>query len=105
MPIGIDQFDDAPGETLEIQTGTNAHTILSFLAEHRDQAFTQSEIRERTGVARGSVGTTLSRLEDRGLVRHRGRYWALAEDDRLAAFAAQTAASSASTTDDYYSEG
>ena len=46
----------------------------------------------------------LSRLEERGLVRHRGRYWAIAEDDRLASYAAQVNASSASTTDDYYSE-
>jgi hypothetical protein len=44
------------------------------------------------------------RIEDRGLVRHRGRYWAIAEDDRLASYAAQMGASSSSTTDDYYGE-
>jgi hypothetical protein len=32
----------------------------------------------------GSVGPTLQRLEDRELVRHKGSYWAIARDDRLA---------------------
>jgi predicted transcriptional regulator of viral defense system len=105
MPISIDHFDDGPDETLDIREGTNQQTILSFLAENSQQAFTQTEIRDATGVAGGSVGTTLSRLEDRGLVRHRGRYWAVAEDDRLASYAAQTGASSSSTTDDYYGDG
>ena len=67
-------------------------------------SMTQTEIHEVTEIKRGSVGAVLSRLEDRGLVRHRGRYWAIGEDDRLASYAAQTQASSASTTDDYYGE-
>ena len=102
MPISIDQFDDGPDEALEIRDGTNQYEILRFLATNDEQAFTQSEIHEATDVPRGSVGVVLSRLEDRGLVRHRGRYWAVAADDRLASFAAQRGASSASTTDDYY---
>ena len=102
MPIGIDAFDDEPDAALDVAPGTQPYRVLAFLAEHDDQAFTQTEIHERTEIKRGSVGAVLSRLEDRGLVRHRGRYWAIAEDDRLASFAAQQAASSASTTDDYY---
>lgn len=102
MPISIDQFDDDPAGALDLEPGTHPYRILQFLAEHDDQAFTQTELHERLGIKRGSVGATLSRLDDRGLVRHRGRYWAVAEDDRLAAYAAQTQASSTSTTDDYY---
>jgi len=102
MPISIDRFDEEPTDMLDLQEGTNPYRILRFLAGHDDQAFTQTEIHEATGITRGSVGATLSRLEDRGLVRHRGRYWAVAADDRLASFAAQTKASSTSTTDDYY---
>ena len=102
MPISIDNFEDVPGGALDIQEGTQPHRILQFLAQHDTQAFTQTEIHEATDIKRGSVGAVLSRLEDRGLVRHRGRYWAIAEDDRLASYAAQTQASSASTTDDYY---
>lgn len=104
MPISIDRFEEGPTDTLEIQEGTQPHRILLFLAEHSDEAFTQTEIHEATGIKRGSVGAVLSRLEDRGLVRHRGRYWAIAEDDRLASYAAQHGASSASTNDDYYGE-
>lgn len=105
MPINIDQLDEEPSEVLSLKEGTHPSRILTFLAENDDQAFTQTEIHEATGIKRGSVGAALSRLEDRGLVRHRGRYWAIGEDDRLASYAAQTKASSASTTDDYYDEG
>jgi len=102
MPINIDQFDDQPDDALDIEEGSQPHLVLMFLADHDDQAFTQSEIHEETEIPRGSVGVVLSRLEQRGLVRHRGRYWAIAEDDRLASYAAQQGASSVSTTDDYY---
>lgn len=104
MPISINHFDDEPEDVLDIQEGTQPYRILQFLAVRDDKAFTQTEIHEATGIKRGSVGAALSRLEDRGLVRHRGRYWAIAKDDRLASYAAQTKASSASTNDDYYGE-
>ncbi|WP_152041155.1 helix-turn-helix transcriptional regulator [Salinigranum salinum] len=104
MPINIDRFDEEPTEVLDLQEGTQPYQILQFLAEHNDKAFTQTEIHEATDINRGSVGAVLSRLEDRGLIRHRGRYWAIGEDDRLASYAAQTQASSASTNDDYYGE-
>ena len=104
MPISIDRFEDEPDGVLELEAGTQPYTVLSFLAENDAQAFTQGEIHEATDIPRGSVGVVLSRLEDRGLVRHRGRYWTTAEDDRLAALAAQHGASSTSTTDDYYGD-
>lgn len=102
VPIRIDDFEDQPDAALDLQEGTQPYRILAFLADHEEQAFTQSDLHEATGITRGSVGAVLSRLEDRGLVRHRGRYWAIGEDDRLAAFAAQAGASSTSATDDYY---
>jgi predicted transcriptional regulator of viral defense system len=104
VPISIDEFDDDPPSVLDIQEGSQPHRILAFLAAHDEQAFTQTELHDATGINRSSVGVVLSRLEDRGLVRHRGRYWAIGDDDRLASYAAQTRASSASTTDDYYGE-
>jgi predicted transcriptional regulator of viral defense system len=102
MPISIDRFDEEPSDALDVREGTHPYRILQFLATHDEQAYTQTEIHEATGIKRGSVGAALSRLEDRGLVRHRGRYWAIAADDRLASYAAQSGASSESTTDDYY---
>lgn len=104
MPIGIDRFDEDPEDLLDVREGTQPHRVLVFLATNDGKAFTQTEIHEATGIKRGSVGAVLSRLEERGLVRHRGRYWAIGEDDRLASYAAQHAASSESTTDDYYGE-
>ena len=104
MPINIDQFEKDPEDILDFEQGTQPYTILTFLAANSEQAFTQTEIHEATDIPRGSVGVVLSRLEERGLVRHRGRYWAIAEDERLASYAAQQAASSSSTTDDYYGE-
>lgn len=104
MPIGIDRFEEGPPEVLDLKPGTQPHRVLGFLAENDEQAFTQTEIHEGTGIKRESVGAVLTRLEERGLVRHRGRYWAVGEDDRVAAYAAQTQASSVSTGDDYYGE-
>lgn len=89
MAVPFDSYDPSSGR-LDLSDGTNAHAILSFLAENPDIGFTPKEIHEQTGVARGSVGTTLSRLEEHGLVRHKGEYWAAAEDDRLGAAAAMT---------------
>ena len=104
MPISRDRFEDEPGAVLDVAEGTQPHTVLQFLSAHDDKAFTQTEIHERTDVPRSSVGVVLSRLEDRGLVQHRGRYWAISDDDRLAGLAAQQGASAVSTTDDYYAE-
>jgi len=104
MPIEIDQFENEPEEVLDLEKGTQPYTILNFLAKNDDKAFTQKEIHEATDIKRGSVGAVLSRLEDRGLVRHKGKYWTVEEDDRLVSAAAQEAAGSTSTGDDYYGE-
>lgn len=104
MPISIDEFDAGDDGVLEFGEGTQPRQILAFLAEHPDEAFTQSEISEQTGITRGSVGGVLSRLEDRGLVRHKGRYWSIGDDDRIAAFAAQIQASAESVDDGGYYE-
>lgn len=104
VPINIDRFEEEPADVLDLQEGTQPYRILQFLATNSEQAFTQTEIHEATDIKRGSVGAVLSRLEDRGLVRHRGRYWAIAEDDRLASYVAQMQASPSSTSDDYYGE-
>lgn len=87
MPIDIETFEAAPEDHLRDTGETNADRVMWFLAAHPDQAFTQSEIRDATEVKTGSISVVLSRLEDRGLVRHRGHYWALGEVDDVAAYA------------------
>jgi len=84
VPIDIERFEQAPTESLRAEGLTNAEEILDFLASSPDTAFTPKEIHEATGVARGSVGVVLSRLEKRGLVRHRGSYWAIEPDEEVA---------------------
>lgn len=104
MPINADQLDDGPEELFTFGEGTQPYRILQFLFDHADQAYTQTEIHEETGINRSSVGVVLSRLEDRDLVKHRGKYWTVADDSRLGAFASQQAASSDTVSDDYYGE-
>lgn len=86
MPIDIEAFESSPPDRLEDNGETNADRVMGFLATHPDQAFTQSEIREATDVKAGSISVVLSRLDDRGLVRHKGTYWALGETDEVASY-------------------
>ena len=86
MPIDIDAFESSSEDRLQHSGETNAARVIHFLAANPDQAFTQSEIREETDVKAGSISVVLSRLEDRGLVRHKGTYWALGEADEIAAY-------------------
>lgn len=77
MPVEFDEHEPTSGDLdWAVDPGSNAHVILSFLAEHPETGFTPKEIHERTEIPRGSVGTTLRRLEERGLVRHKEPYWA-----------------------------
>ena len=104
MPITIDEFESQPGSLLSLDRDTQAYRVLEFLYVNSDSAFTSKEIREETGLKKGSIGVVLSRLEDQGLVRHKGKYWAVIEDDRLASITAMTEGSSASVDDDYFGE-
>ena len=87
MPIDIETFESSPEDRLQHSGETNADRVMRFLATHPEQAFTQSEIRDATDVKAGSISVVLSRLENRGLVRHKGNYWALGEVDDVAAYA------------------
>lgn len=83
MPISKDRFEEIGGERDEgdLTPGTNAAKILTFLRNHPDKAFTQSEIADETEVKTGSVGPTLVRLRERGRVDHRGNYWRVSSHD------------------------
>lgn len=88
MPVDFEAYVPDDGGQPRIVEGTNAHVILQFLAERPGLGFTPKEIAEATDVPRGSVGTTLARLEEDDLVRHKEPYWSVREDDRLGAYAA-----------------
>jgi len=78
MPIDIDRFKSAPKDELRKQRKPNAEVLLSFLATSSNQAYTPKEVSEETEIPPEKIGVVLSQLEARGVVRHRGDYWAIA---------------------------
>jgi hypothetical protein len=79
MPIEIDEFDERSPE--ELGDGpTQPELVVRFLAANAEQAFRPVEIARETGVGRNSINAVLARLEERGLVRHKGNYWAITDD-------------------------
>ncbi|AEN05751.1 helix-turn-helix domain-containing protein [Halolamina sp.] len=77
MPIDIETFE----QNSEFDNGqTNAERILRFLARNNDRAFERNEIAEATGMNPNTVSAVLSRLKERGFVRHKPPYWAIADD-------------------------
>lgn len=87
MPVSFDSYDEDVGR-MDLSEGSNAHAVLSFLAETPEKGFTPEEIHEGTGIPYGSVGPTLQRLAKRDLVRHKAPYWAIGEERELAYYSA-----------------
>ena len=76
MPVRIEEF-----ETGELPSGPSVpEQVLAYLFTNRDRAFTRSEIASGTEEDPNTVGTALSRLKQRNLVRHKGEYWAITAD-------------------------
>lgn len=106
MPVDFEEYAPDDGR-IDLTERTNAHTLLSFLIEHPGVGFTPAELHEQTDVPRGSINPTLARLERGGLVRHKGDYWAAADDDRLVAASAAVLgleAVHAAHSDDWYAQ-
>lgn len=80
MPVRIEEF-----ETGELPSSPSVpEQVLVYLYTNRDKAFTRSEIATGIGADPNTVGTALSRLKQRDLVRHTNEYWAIIEDlDRV----------------------
>lgn len=97
MPIDIEEFRTAPEAELEAGGPTNAEQVLAFLSTNAGSAFTPSEIQDDTDVPRGSIGVVLSRLEAKGLVDHRGEYWAIADTEDAAVTLSASATARAAT--------
>lgn len=81
VPIDIETFDRASED--ELHEPTNGEKVVRFLVRESDKAFTPAEIAERAGVKKSSISTVLRRLEDRGLVRHKGDYWAIGDEETV----------------------
>jgi len=80
MPIDIRTFEERSAERLGDGL-SQPERVLSFLAANPDKAFQPVEIARETDVPKNSINAVLSRLEERELVRHKGRYWAITDDE------------------------
>ena len=76
MPIDIDRFEDGD----DLGEPPTSKRILRFLLANDDHAYTRKEIAEAIDANPETVGTNLTRLKARNLVRHREPYWALTND-------------------------
>lgn len=82
MPINIEAFES--DETLD--DPSTGEQVVAYLAANDDKAFKRGEIAAAIDAESNAVGSALTRLKDRGLVRHRQHYWAITDDrDRLRA--------------------
>jgi predicted transcriptional regulator len=77
MPIRIDSSGE---DTPPVEPDTNAHELLSVLLDHPGMGFSPKELAELTDVPHASVHKTLSRLQEKGLVRNVDSHWAITED-------------------------
>ncbi|WP_185903234.1 MarR family transcriptional regulator [Halonotius terrestris] len=102
MPISKDEFqgiDEDDTSRPDLSPETTQGAVYRFLLANADRAFRQREIVEAVDVPAGSVGPTLKRLEDHGLVAHRDRFWAIADDEHAAAAAGHHSAATADAVD------
>lgn len=79
MSIDRDRFERSSEN--ELEELSTPDRVLAFLAANDDRAFKAREIARRIDREGGAVSTALSRLKDRGLVEHKGTYWAITTDE------------------------
>lgn len=107
MPISQDEFRaiDTDGPTgLDLSADTTQGKVFRFLLSNAERAFRQREIIEAVDVPRGSVGPTLKRFEERGLVEHRDRFWAVSDVEHAIASAGLHSAATADELDGGFSD-
>lgn len=78
MPVSIDEFESG-----DLPRGPSVpEQVVGYLYSNHDTAFTRSEIATAIDEDPNTVGTALTRLKQRDLVRHKGDYWAITDDRR-----------------------
>ena len=76
--IRIDEFENADSDAFAERNITEQ--IVLFLDAHDDRAWKAATIAGRLGLDTDAVSAILSRLKERGLVRHKRPYWAITDD-------------------------
>lgn len=77
--IDIEEFENADPDEFDGQTDTER--IVRFLDANDDRAWKAATVADRLGLETDAVGAILSRLKQRGLVRHKRPYWAITDDE------------------------
>jgi predicted ArsR family transcriptional regulator len=77
--IDIEDFEDADSD--EFTDRTDTERIVLFLDENDDRAWKAATIAEHLHLDTDAVSAILSRLKERGLVRHKRPYWAITDDE------------------------
>ncbi|MGQ4557062.1 MarR family transcriptional regulator [Halobellus sp. GM3] len=77
--IDIDEFEDADAD--EFAERNDTERIVVFLDANDDRAWKAATIAERLDLYADAVSAILSRLKERGLVRHKRPYWAITNDE------------------------
>ena len=80
MPIDIKEFELAEGDFFRGGSELQADKVLEFLAYNPEKAYSRREIQSALEMNIINLLATLCRLEHKGLVRHKGHYWAITED-------------------------
>jgi predicted nucleotidyltransferase/DNA-binding MarR family transcriptional regulator len=76
VPVDIDRFEAAD----DLGDPPTSKRVIRFLFANAEHAYTRGEIADAIDADPETVGTNLTRLKDRGLVRHREPYWAVTDD-------------------------
>ncbi|ELY83727.1 MULTISPECIES: helix-turn-helix domain-containing protein [Natrinema] len=77
--IDIDEFENADDD--EFEGRNNTEQIVLFLDENDDRAWKAATIAEQLELDTDAVSAILSRLKERGLVRHKRPYWAITDNE------------------------
>jgi Transcriptional regulator. len=77
--IDINEFENADAAGFEERNDTER--IVLFLDKNDDRAWKAATIAEQLGLDTDAVSAILSRLKQRGLVRHKRPYWAITDDE------------------------
>ena len=79
VPIDIEEFEAATEEELQGGETLLRDAVVEFLAYNPDMAYSREELQGSLEVDAIHLLHQLTILERDGLVRHKGRYWAIAE--------------------------
>lgn len=80
VPIDIDEFESASEDELVGDGSSITDAIVDFLSYNPEQAYSRQEIQSAIDVDAIALVHELTMLEQEGIVRHKGRYWAIDEE-------------------------